>query len=172
MIAVVGEKRSDGKSSFRNLVKYILAPDDDQKTLYTNSRGFEIPIGNVNELVNEMESTADLNKRIGDPVFHGILSFREGEVPTKEQIDEAVDIYLKELNLEGCQCFYGVHQNTGNYHIHLCVNRVDPVSHKAILPANGLWKKADERASRRIELAQGWEIEDSGIHYEVIDGDI
>lgn len=172
MIALVGEHRSDGKSSFRDLIRYIAASDNAEKTLYTNSRGFDYKINSAAEIAKEMEYTAALNKRVKDAVFHGILSFREGEEPSAEQIDEAVNIYLAEMGLEGCQCFYGAHRNTQNLHIHLCVNRVDPVSLKAIDPAGGLWKKADERAARRIELAQGWEIERSGVFYEVVDGEI
>lgn len=172
MIAVVGEHRSDGKSSFRDLISYIAASDNAEKTLYTNSRGFDFKLNSAAEIAKEMEYTAALNKRVKDAVFHGILSFREGEEPSAEQIDEAVNIYLAEMGLEGCQCFYGAHRNTQNLHIHLCVNRVDPVSLKAIDPAGGLWKKADERAARRIELAQGWEIERSGVFYEVVDGEI
>lgn len=172
MIALVGEHRSDGNSSFRDLISYIAASDNAEKTLYTNSRGFDFKINNAAEIAKEMEYTAALNKRVKDAVFHGILSFREGEEPSTEQIDEAVNIYLTEMGLEGCQCFYGAHRNTQNLHIHLCVNRVDPVSLKAIDPAGGLWKKADERAARRIELAQGWEIERSGVFYEVVDGEI
>lgn len=172
MIAVVGERRNDGKSCFRNLISYIAASDNAEKTLYTNSRGFDFKLNSAAEIAKEMEYTAALNKRVKDAVFHGILSFREGEEPSAEQIDEAVNIYLAEMGLEGCQCFYGAHRNTQNLHIHLCVNRVDPVSLKAIDPAGGLWKKADERAARRIELAQGWEIERSGVFYEVVDGEI
>lgn len=172
MIALVGEHRSDGKSSFRDLIRYIAASDNAEKTLYTNSRGFDYKINSAAEIAKEMEYTAALNKRVKDAVFHGILSFREGEEPSAEQIDEAVNIYLAEMGLEGCQCFYGAHRNTQNLHIHLCVNRVDPVSLKAIDPAGGLWKKADERAARRIELAQGWEIERSGVFYKVVDGEI
>lgn len=172
MIALVGEHRSDGNSSFRDLISYIAASDNAEKTLYINSRGFDFKMNNAAEIAKEMEYTAALNKRVKDAVFHGILSFREGEEPSAEQIDEAVNIYLAEMGLEGCQCFYGAHRNTQNLHIHLCVNRVDPVSLKAIDPAGGLWKKADERAARRIELVQGWEIERSGVFYEVVDGEI
>lgn len=172
MIAVVGVRRSDGKSSFSDLIQYISASDNVKKTPYMNSRGFDFPIEGAANIAREMETTAALNNRVKDPVFHAILSFREGEVPSPGQIDEAVQIYLAEMGLDGCQCFYGVHQNTQNLHIHVCVNRVDPVSLKAIDPAGGLWKKADERAARKIEIVQGWDIERSGVFYTVIDGEI
>lgn len=171
MIAKVADKRKDGKSSFKDLVNYIAAHNE-EKILFTEIRGFDVSPRGEREVIEEMESLASMNKRVSDAVFHGVLSFREGEIPTREQIDQAVDIYLKEMGLESCQCYFGVHQNTKNIHVHLCVNRIDPVTHLAVDPAGGPWKKANELASRKIELAQGWTIENSGVHYGVMDGEI
>jgi hypothetical protein len=44
-----------------------------------------------------MESLAFENPRCKDPLMHIILSWREMELPTNEQIDEAVKITLREL---------------------------------------------------------------------------
>jgi hypothetical protein len=51
----------------------------------------------------EMESLALQNKRCADPVMHLLLSWRENENPTKEQVKEAVQITLDEMNLSECQ---------------------------------------------------------------------
>ena len=42
------------------------------------------------------------------------------------------------------------------------MNRISPDTFKAIRPAKGWTKKALERAARKIEFTQGWEIEQSG----------
>ncbi|MDR0653960.1 MAG: relaxase/mobilization nuclease domain-containing protein [Synergistaceae bacterium] len=107
----------------------------------------------------QMNSLAFLNKRCADPVMHLLLSWRENETPTKEQTVEAVKIALGALCLSQCQAVYALHQNTDNMHLHICVNRIDPETTKAITPAEGWTRRAMERAARRIEHAQGWQTE-------------
>jgi hypothetical protein len=46
-------------------------------------------------------------------------------------------------------------------HLHICVNRIDPDTTKAITPAGGWTRRAMERAARRIEYAQGWQTENN-----------
>jgi hypothetical protein len=122
--------------------------------------------------IQEMEALALENTRSADPVFNCILSWRENEVPSHGQVDGAVQIVLSELGLEGCQAHYALHRNTQNLHLHLCVNRIDPETYKARDPAHGWTKKALEKAARKIELAQGWEIERSGRYVVTPDGQI
>jgi hypothetical protein len=122
--------------------------------------------------IQEMESLALENTRSADPVFNCILSWRENEIPSHEQADEAVKIVLNELGLEGCQVHYALHRNTENLHLHICVNRIDPETYKARDPAHGWTKKALERSARKIELAQGWEVERSGRYVVTPDGEI
>ena len=163
MIAKIPEKRKDGKSSFRDLVDYASKGKGEEKVEYVNFQN----LLSIETAVFEMEALASENKRCKDPVFHLVLSFRETEIPTKEQIDEAVQIALDEHGLKDCQAVWGLHRNTENRHIHIAVNRIDPETAKAIQPAENWTFKANERLSRRIELAQGWEIEQSGRHYTV-----
>jgi hypothetical protein len=115
----------------------------------------------VDTATAEMEAIAFQNKRCGNPVMHLLLSWREDETPERGQVKEAVEITLKEVNLSQCQAVYALHQNTDNMHLHICVNRVDPDTLKAINPAHGWTRKGMERAARRIEHAQGWEIENN-----------
>jgi hypothetical protein len=119
-----------------------------------------------------MEALATDNTRCKDPVFHMILAWREMEIPTSGQVDEAVGIALKELDLQNCQALWVLQNDTQNRHVHIVVNRIDPESGRAIIPANGWTKKALERAARKIELAQGWESEQSGFYRVTGDGEI
>ncbi|MDR0652568.1 MAG: relaxase/mobilization nuclease domain-containing protein, partial [Synergistaceae bacterium] len=122
----------------------------------------------VDTATAEMEAIAFQNKRCGNPVMHLLLSWREDETPEREQVLEAVRITLDEMNLSQCQAVYALHQNTDNMHLHICVNRVDPDTLKAINPAHGWTRKGMERAARRIEHAQGWEVENNA--WSEIDG--
>jgi hypothetical protein len=162
--------RKHGRGSFRDSVNYNLglSKNDKDKVEYVNTLNIFEP----SVAIREMESLALENTRSKDPVFNCILSWRENEIPSREQADNAVEIVLNELGLEGCQTHYALHRNTQNLHLHLCVNRIDPETYKARDPAHGWTKKAVERAARRIELAQGWEIERSGRYAVTSDGKI
>jgi hypothetical protein len=145
-----------------------LSKNDTDKVEYVNTRDIFEP----SVAIREMEALALENTRSKDPVFNCILSWRESEIQSREQVDEAVSIVLKELRLEGCQAHYALHRNTQNLHLHLCVNRIDPETYKARDPAHGWTKKALEKAARKIELAQGWEIVRSGRYTVTPNGEI
>ncbi|GHV30691.1 hypothetical protein FACS1894167_11930 [Synergistales bacterium] len=164
MIGKIPSKRGDGRSNFHALVSYCTAKDKPEV--------IHIGFQNILSLENaaaEMEALASNNTRSKDPVFHAILAWREMELPTNKQVDEAVKIALKELNLEDCQALWALHANTQNRHVHIVVNKIDPETYKAIQPAGRWTHKALERAARKVELAQGWEVEQSGF-YSVADG--
>jgi hypothetical protein len=162
--------RKHGSGSFKDSVNYNLglSKNDTDKVEYVNTLNIFEP----SVAIREMESLAFENTRSKDPVFNCILSWRENEIPSREQADEAVNIVLKELGLEGCQAHYALHRNTQNLHLHLCVNRIDPETYKARDPAHGWTKKALEKAARKIAMAQSWEIERSGRYVVTADREI
>ena len=161
MIAKIPPRRRDGKSSFKNLMNYCLG-------LTGHSKGAVLHIGmkNLNsppeKAYLEMEGLSYENARCKNPAFHFILSWRAEESPTNEHVDEAVNIALRELDLQDCQALWALQSDTDNLHVHVAVNRISPESFRAIKPAGGWTKKALERAARKIEITQGWEVEQSG----------
>ena len=162
--------RRHGVGSFRDSVNYNLglSRNDTDKVEYVNTLNvFEPSIA-----TKEMEAVALENKLSKNPVFNCILSWRENEIPTHAQADEAVQIVLQEMGLEECQTHYALHRNTQNLHLHICVNRIHPETYKAIDPAHGWTKKAIERAARKIEFAQGWDIEQRGRYLVTVDGQV
>jgi hypothetical protein len=121
--------RKYGTGSFRDSVHYNLgvSRNDLDKVEYVNTLNIFEP----SMAILEMEAVALENTRSSDPVFNYILSWRENEIPSREQIDGAVEITLKELGLEMCQVHYASHRNTDTIHVHICVNRIDPETYKA-----------------------------------------
>ena len=120
MIAKTAERRRDGRQrySYHDLVKYIAGDGQaakTEKTLYTNHRNLTPISEATDEIIKEMEACGAMNPRAKCKLHHGILSWREGEVPTKEQVEEAVSIYLAEMGMENCQCYYGLHKNIQNF---------------------------------------------------------
>lgn len=113
--------------------------------------------------ISEMATLASESVRSKNPVNHYVMSWREGELPTPQQIEESLDIFTEQTGLGGCQMIAAYHQNTANRHLHIAVNRVDPITHKVREIENGFDIKAGNRAIAKIEHKQGWKPADNAI---------
>ena len=161
MIAKLPKGRKDGVSSFRDLVRYCLGVTGHEQgtVLHVGSQNL---LNDTEEAYKEMEDLASQNTRCKVPAMHFILSWRSEESPTNEQVDEAVGIALKELNLEDCQALWALQDDTENLHVHVVVNRISLETYRPVRSNGGWTKKALEKAARKIEIVQGWEVEESG----------
>ena len=82
------------------LVDYILAEDDDNgkgKLAFAGSRNFLTTT--VAAQKRKMISLAEESIQSKMPVTHWILSWQENEQPTREQVDEAVSLFLRGMGL-------------------------------------------------------------------------
>lgn len=160
MIGKVIRRKKKVMPSIHRLNDYVAnyqpRPNEDRKVLFAGS----LNLGDVDIATATFMMTCDAqrNTKSKDPVLHCLLSWKEGEQPSEEQTREAVQIALEELGLVGQPCVYGLHKNTGIYHAHISVSRIDRETYR-MKRANGGWtQKAMERAARRVEHAQGWDI--------------
>ena len=139
------------------LVDYILAEHDDRgkdKLAYAGSRNFLTTT--VTAQKREMISLAEESIQSRMPVTHWILSWQENEQPTSEQVGEAVSLFLRGMGLAEHQTIYALHKNTGNYHLHIAVNRTHPYTQKVIQPHRGFDIDAAHKIVAEIEHKQGW----------------
>ena len=139
------------------LVDYILAEHDDRgkdKLAYAGSRNFLTTT--VAAQKREMISLAEESIQSKMPVTHWILSWQENEQPTREQVDEAVSLFLRGMGLAEHQTVYALHKNTGNYHLHIAVNRTHPYTQKVIQPHRGFDINEAHKIIAEIEHRQGW----------------
>ncbi|EPI4795568.1 relaxase/mobilization nuclease domain-containing protein, partial [Klebsiella oxytoca] len=139
------------------LVEYILNPETEnatEKCVYHGARGFITAERSMQ--LGEMIALSEDATRSKNTVEHFVLSLREGEKPTPEQVEEMITIWLRELGLSGCQIFYGLHEDTDNYHLHIAVNRMHPERLECIKINGGFTMEAEHRAIALIEHAQGW----------------
>ncbi len=153
----------------RDLTDYIREPskvNKDEKILYSNGRGF-LCDGHKSQQ-SEMIALASEAVRSKNPVAHYLMSWREGEQPSPEQVESAVSIFMDELELKDHQAIYALHKDTDNIHLHLAVNRVHPETCKVIKPNKGFDIEAAHKAIARIEHAQGWQREQNG-RYQVLE---
>ena len=150
------------------LVAYVGAPETttgNEKCAYYGARGFlsDDPATQVREMIELAEAAP----RSRDPIVHYILSYGEGERPTEDQIEQAVDIFLDECGRRRGrgppvhdwtrhQVVYALHADTGHYHVHLVLSRVDPDTERAVKIDGGWDVEAGHRAGVRVEEMQGW----------------
>ena len=106
------------------------------------------------------------------PVSHWILSWQEGEQPSREQVGEVVDIFLEKMGLSEHQTVYGLHYDTDNYHLHIAVNRMNPETEKVVLPFNGLDIREAHKIVAHIEHKQGWASEENPMYAVLEDGEL
>jgi hypothetical protein len=156
-----------------NLVDYILAPKDEngnEKTAYARAKNFfaATQAGQKKEMIAlALES---IQSKM--PVTHWIVSWQENEQPSREQIDEAVDVFLDRMGLSGHQVIYALHDNTGNCHVHIVVNRTHPVTMKVIQPHKGFDIEEAHKTAAWLEHTQGWAGEDRSRYAVTENGEI
>jgi hypothetical protein len=159
-------KTSAGRGSFGSLTEYI----EEREEINVETGEVEmVTLSDDLVLTNclsretaaaEMQAVADQNGRVKDPVYHAVISWREDEEPTREQMFEAAAYTQAKLGMEGHQFVYAIHKDTGNYHIHLAINRVNPETEKAVDIRGDHFTLME--AMRELELKQGWEVVKEG----------
>lgn len=169
MLAPVPEKRKDGKSSFSSLYQY-LTTSVNEKTGEVSERG-EIMISpaliSTETSALEMKSLAEMNPHCKDAVLHFILSWQEGETPSKAAWQEAVNDTMAELkdrngqSLKEHQYLAVAHTDTENFHVHVMANRVHPETYRANAPA---WlHRSLDKVCRELENRHRWK-ENHGLY--------
>ncbi|MHB1287532.1 MAG: TraI/MobA(P) family conjugative relaxase [Leptospirales bacterium] len=159
------------------LANYIVRPEKDggtEKYVHSGTRGFLTDEFSAQKL--EMIALSEEAIRSSDPIEHYVLSWREGERPPPQQIEKVMDILMGEFGMRERdkfgmnehQCIYGLHQDTDNFHLHIMLNRADPLTGRAIRINNGFDIKALQKIIARIEHEQGWTPE-AHARYSIVD---
>ncbi|BCL45821.1 TraI/MobA(P) family conjugative relaxase [Enterobacter roggenkampii] len=151
------------------LTDYIREPEREnsqEKCIHAGARGFitDEPQSQTAEMIALSQEAV----RSKGTINHYVLSWREGEQPSPEQVEEAVSIFMDELGVKDHQAIYGLHADTDNLHLHLAINRVHPETLKVVKINNGFDIEAAHKAIARIENAQGWQREQNG-RYQVLE---
>lgn len=172
MIAKVPARRNDGRSSFGTLAHYIAGDKLDRSTgeILRSSADVRCETNclSLRTASAEMRAAAEANGRVKDPVYHCVISWREGEQPTDQQAFAAAAAAQKSLGMEGHQYVFAIHRDTDNTHVHMMLNRVHPETGAAVYPLRDFLTL--DKCMREVELAQGWQ-HDAGPH-AVRDGKI
>jgi hypothetical protein len=149
-------KRIDRKgktSSFERLGHYVLeAKTQGAAILWTRTAEYVVDLKGYGEKVlwsrlsnceaeipilaiAEIEATQAQNTRSKtDKTYHLVISFPEGEIPTREQLEDIEDTMCQALGFGEHQRISAVHQDTENLHLHVAINKIHPVTFHSLDP--------------------------------------
>lgn len=100
----------------------------------------------------------NIDPRVKNKTLHLLLSFdKEDRIPTDKEREQIESRFLKALGYEGCQYISVAHHDTDNYHIHLAINRVDPVTyrmHKEVIGDEKIMAKIAVEIEKEFNLKQ------------------
>ena len=136
MIAKRAHRRKDSQSSFSTLVAYITRDGKAaQKDEIEYSRVSHCGFDTVDLAVREIEATQARNTRSRiDKTYHLIVSFKEDEIVERKQLLDIEDEICQAIGFGDHQRVSVAHQDTDNLHIHIAINKIHPISHRAIEP--------------------------------------
>ena len=158
-------------SMISELVDYIFASHDEQgkeKLAHSGTLNFLTTTRAAQK--NEMIALAEESIQSKMPVTHWVLSWKDGEQPTPEKVDFAVQYFLQLMEWKEHQAFYAVHKNTSNLHVHIVVNRVHPETQKVHRPNRGFDIDRAHLVIAKLERIQGWASEENSTYEPFLSG--
>lgn len=156
-----------------DLTSYILSPENSnqkEKCVYSGARGFLTDDTKSNQ--HEMLALAESHAKSSDPISHYLISWKENEQPSHDQIEEIVTMFEEEFGLVGHQIIFGLHDDTDNLHLHIAVNRVNPETERTVRPNGGWDIDAGHQLVAKICAQQGWEQEQNCVYECLENGEV
>ena len=169
----IDPEKAAGRSKaqqIRDLTDYQRAADEAAKVMYFTTRGFQSETFAGQQL--EMIALAMESVRSVQPVKHYIFSFKEGEMPSPEQIEELLDIVEEQYGSTGHQMMAAVHTDTDNVHVHVSLNTVSPRTHQVVKVNNGRSWEFLHQVVALCEHRQGWRREAKGRYVVMENGEL
>lgn len=158
--------RKDGRSSVRDLMKYLLdTKEQNERVIYSH---FSNCLADEPALaMKEIEAVQAMNTRAqGNKTYHLIVSFREGDQPTPEQLGAIEQGMAEALGLGAHQRCAVVHGDTDHLHMHLAISKVHPTTFRMVEPYRDFYHLS--AACRHFEQAFGLQIDNGVVDAERI----
>lgn len=86
-----------------------------------------------------------------DKNYHLVVSFPEGERPSRGQLEAIEDRLCAALGYADHQRVSAVHQNTDNWHLHVAINKVHPETFRNVTPVRDHYRLQEACADLEIE---------------------
>jgi G:T/U-mismatch repair DNA glycosylase len=161
-----------GTGSFGGLSDYLLDKNNLHKGEKVEFVDFSnCPYTDQEKNLSFIKKMQDLNQRTNsDKTMHLVISFTEGEKPGRETLQNIEEELLKSIGMQDHHRMSVTHVNTNNFHLHIAVNRLDPLTHNLIDPYRDipkLQKKAEELEEKhnlkKDNHTPNWQLEKDGI---------
>lgn len=169
MITKKGPPRTKpNPGGIKDLAHYVA--DKAENARITNCGIVEGGAPDLELAIAEINATMALNTTAtSDKIYHLIVSFRAGENPSAECLEDIERNMCAKLGLEDHQRLSGVHRDTDNLHLHIAINLVHPDTGRIIIPYQDYVKRSE--CCRELEYK--WNLErDNGLHYITPEGEI
>jgi hypothetical protein len=118
----------------------------------------------------QMQISAGLAPRVLQPCSHIVLTWAETERPLDREMFDAGHRAVAALGGSKHQYLIVIHKNRANWHVHIILNRVNPVT-GAVLPTSHNFARL-EFACRKIELAYGWPEDRGRFDCKIVDNEV
>ena len=79
---------------------------------------------------------ASKTRKLEKDCFHASLSWGDGQQPTKEEMTEAAQSFLKAVGLEKARAVFIAHDDTDHAHLHIVASRIDPETGRSLIQQN------------------------------------
>ena len=90
---------------------------------------------NTELAIKEIQSVQSQNTRSKrEKTYHLVVSLAEGERPGSDILRQIEDEIVDHIGLGDHQRISAVHTNTDNWHIHIAINKVHPISYRNVEP--------------------------------------
>lgn len=100
-----------------------------------------------------LATQAQNTRSTADKSYHLVVSFPEGERPTRAQIEDIEDRLCEALGFGEHQRVSAVHQNTHNWHLHVAINKVHPGTLRNVTPHRDHYRL--QAACAELEIKHG-----------------
>lgn len=113
------------------------------------------------EAIKEIQATQKKNTRSrNEKTYHLVISFREGEQPDKNILEQIEDRMAERIGFGEHQRISALHTDTNNWHLHLAINKVHPGTFRNVEPYYDKFKMSE--VCRELEKEFGL-LPDNGI---------
>ncbi|TSE35122.1 TraI/MobA(P) family conjugative relaxase [Tepidimonas charontis] len=89
------------------------------------------------------------------PLYHVVVAWQPGEIPTEQQAHDAARHTLKRLGMQRTAACWVLHRDKAHHHLHIVAIKYDATTLECLGPPKRDYLILD-RTMREIELAQGW----------------
>jgi hypothetical protein len=124
--------------------KELAAGEDSRATILGGQNfGFEIDSAERMELARKVmefqalpHNQASKTRKLENDCFHASLSWGDGQQPSKEEMTEAAQSFLKAVGLEKARAVFIAHDDTDHAHLHIVASRIDPETGRSLIQQN------------------------------------